>query len=252
MLTAALHQRTASTYARRAQVAFVTLGVGATALAAFALRTPQPVETPSLSIPVAKPGKTDGSGRLARAEEFDPSAIDRRIRQIGNYPVPVVEASPEDPNITQVPVPVPEETVKFLGALTEPTRRVALLKIGEHQRLLGPGESDGDVTVVEVHDDRVEITLKGSATQTLTKQARSGPTVTYVAASAASPNSGGFGMPGNPGDAGNIAGTPTPGGRGRRGNTGRPNPAADEAAANAARDAAANMRNKVLDGREKQ
>ena len=249
MLTAALHQRTASTYARRAQVAFVTLGVGATALAAFALRTPQPVETPSLSIPLAKPGKTDGSGRLARADDFDPSAIDRRIRQIGNYPVPMVEASPEDPNITQVPVPVPEETVKFLGALTEPTRRVALLKIGDHQRLLGPGESDGDVTVVEVHDDRVEITLKGAVTQTLTKQARSGPTVTYVSASTASPGPGAFG---NPGDAGNIAGMPTPGGRGRRGAPGRNDPAAEEAAANAAREAAVNARNKVRDAREKQ
>jgi len=220
VLTGLIHQRTASNYARRAQIGFVTLGVGATALAAFALRSPPPVDTPSLTVPSPISGRASGAGKTARGSEFDAVGIDKRIRQIANYPTLTEYSKGEDP---PPPPPPPEDSVKFLGTLTEPTRRVALLRIGDHQRLLGPGESDGDVTVIDVNNDRVEITIKGSITQTLVKQARSGPTLNYVSASAPSPGTGA------PMDGINPGGPVGPGGRGRRG-AGRANLAGEDGA----------------------
>lgn len=208
MLPVPLHQRMASTYAKRAQIGFVTLGVGATALAAYSLRTPAPVETPSLTLPAPAPGK-QGPGKLARAGTIDAAAVDKRMHQLANYPT-----APETPTTgpEETPPELPaatEESVKFLGALVEPTRRVALLKINDRQRLLGPGESEGDVSVVRVTDDHVDIMLKGSTSQTLTKQARSGPTVNQVAASPSAPAMGAEPPP--------PSAPPLPGGRGKRG-----------------------------------
>ncbi len=241
MLTGSLHQRTASRYARRAQIGFVTLGVGATALAAFALRTPEPVEPPVLTVAVAGP-VTPGDGARA-PDEFDASAVDRRLRQIGNYPEPKSEEY--EPDDEPEPTPADGGSVKFLGALKEPTRLVALLKFGERQRLLGPGESDGDVTVSAVHEDRADIMIKGVLPQTLKKQPRSGPTVTYVAGGEGAPMPGGGnpGFAGNAGD-GNSPAAP-PGGRGRRNANNRANPAGEDPSVITAREAAERARAKL-------
>jgi len=238
-LSASLHQRTASRYARRAQIGFVTLGVGATALAAYALRSPEPVESPSLVIAFA--GLTKSVPGKSGLDGFDAGAVDHRMRQVGNYPVPNVY-EPEEGGEAPPPPPTDPEGVKFLGALREPTRLVALLKFGERQRLLGPGESDGDVTVTAVHEDRAEISIKGVLTQTLSKQPRSGPTVTFVAGDPAGPAMGGSpGIMGNVPDPNGVA----PIGRGRRNPNARGAPAVEDPSIITARDAAERARAKM-------
>jgi hypothetical protein len=238
VLTAPLHQRTASIYARRAQIGFVTLGIGATVLAAFALRSLPPVESPSLVIPAPGSGKNADSMKVSRGPEFDASAVARRMAQIANNPVALPKETPEEPRPDPEQPAHSTDSVKFLGAIREPGRSFALLKIGERQRMLGVGETEGDVTVVEVNDDRVEITLKGAVSQTLTKQERTGSIINFVAG-ATSPN---------PGGAPEVNIPPGPGARAKRNLGARGNLAGEDPSIIAAREAAEKARGRVPGG----
>lgn len=182
MLTTTLDHRTAHSYSRRSQVAFVVLGVAATALAAYALRTPQVGDQPPLTVPAPAGVKTGKTTPAPRAEHFDPAATASRFSLVSNNFVPKPPAY-EEPTETggEKPPPGPADTsIKFLGALIEPNRRVALIKVNERQHLMGPGDSLGDMTVVSVSDDSVEIRQGNGASETITKAARAGSPITFV------------------------------------------------------------------------
>lgn len=194
MFTSSLDHRTAHSYSRRSQIAFVVLGIGAAALAAYALRTPQVAEQSPLQVPVSTGAKGGKSPSAPRSEHFDPSGTASRFSLVSNnfVPKPPVDVPPPDEGGQQAPAGTPTDTsIKFLGALIEPNRRVALMKINDHQHLMGPGDSinpgpgstTGEITIVSVSDDSVEIKQGNGASQTITKAARASSSITFVNAS---------------------------------------------------------------------
>lgn len=175
-----LTQETAAKFARRAQWLFALAGAGAVALAVLGTK-PRPTESlPPLEIPAptaAKPGGEEASRSLA----FDAKAIATRFDHLGNRPKPAPKADETPGAETPVEHVPTADALKFLGVLREPGRLVALLKIGEKQRLLGPGEASGDIKVIEVTETHATVSENG-AQKKLELQARTGPAVTVLAA----------------------------------------------------------------------
>ncbi len=176
MIPSVLHHTQASSAVRAAQMTAVGLSVVAAALVVLGpsggeravpeLRMPEARVKPVLTQP-EKP-----------ATLVDTRALADRFAQLGNSPKPKpVEPEPA-PESGPAPV-VAEDSVRYLGSLTEPGRRLALLKVSERQRLVAAGETIESLRVVEVGPD-FAIVEDGAGQRRLTKGERQGPAITYL------------------------------------------------------------------------
>ncbi len=103
---------------------------------------------------------------------------------------PVPDTTPPDQPLASGP----SIDLRYLGLVREPTRNLALLAMGQTQRILGegagatvgagPGQSPAEVRVVSILDDRVRVSVNGVEREVMLA-ARSGPTITTAAASPA-------------------------------------------------------------------
>lgn len=186
MIPALLHHSRASRAVRIAQLA----AVGLTAVVAVVLvlgPRSGPRDVPPLTLPTPGTKPLAASTEAKPQERIDVPALADRFSQLGNSPKPEVKASPTEETKPEV-VPT-EESVRFLGVLTEPGRRLALLKVNDRQRLLGPGEKFEALRVVEVGLD-FAIIEDDHGPRRLTKGERQGAAVTYTGAGSlgAAPN----------------------------------------------------------------
>lgn len=191
MRSTALNQSRARRYARRAQGAFLVVGTCALAAAVWGSR-PRPVpEVEPLGTAVetpAGPEKHDDHQPVSA----DAYGIAKRLNSIANPPKSENYVAPVDPDEGKV-VTQSDQSIRFLGLLIEPNRRLALLKIGDRQRLLVAGESvplggeqTGTLRVVEVADTHV-IVETGGVQKRIEKSIAQGPAVTYLTGVAPSP-----------------------------------------------------------------
>jgi hypothetical protein len=160
------------------------------------------------------PPASEGPAASVRPVNF--STMSRSLTLAGEFPPPEEVPDQVDPDGGFEPAPpsapgTPD--VKFLGAIAEPGRFVALLNINGKQKFLGPGESYGQVRVVECSATEVVVQFQDSSgtpggRETIGVSERSGPGWTAAAPSPEpDPNmvmSGeappdGAGMPGFPG-----------------------------------------------------
>lgn len=178
MIPALLHHTNASHAVRIAQFAAVGLTAAAAAVLTFGPSARErPVAALTLPNPAPKPAPVGAEKPVAHA---DAHGISLAMSQLGNSPKPEPKSAPTPTDAAPTPV-VSEESVRYLGSLTEPGRRLALLKINDHQRLLAPGERIEAIHIVEVGPDYAVIEdSKGQ--RKLTKGERQGSAVTYTAA----------------------------------------------------------------------
>jgi hypothetical protein len=87
-----------------------------------------------------------------------------------------------------------DPTIKYLGLVIEPNRRLALLKLGDRQRLVAtgdtltpPGEQPGVFRVAEIADDHVVLDTDAGQKR-IEKSLPQGPAVTYLSGSPATPH----------------------------------------------------------------
>src|ERR1043165_6250600 len=115
----------ASTYAQAARLAFVLIGAGAVALAAFGNRalpraSPEPPPPPAPAMPEQPVAESAGA-------PIDTRAIAIRLESVGNRPKPVVKAEEHSaPPSEEAAAPTNGPGVRFLGTVREPKRLVAL------------------------------------------------------------------------------------------------------------------------------
>jgi len=190
MVPALLHHTQASNAVRFAQLAAISLTAVVVAVLAFG---PRSGERPVPALTLADPGTKPVAPTVPEKPQHhaDAKSIALALGQLGNSPKP----SPK-PETTSTPEPTPtpvasEESVRFLGALTEPGRRLALLKVNDRQRLLAPGEKIESITVIEVGPDFV-VVEDSHGQRRLTKGERQGPAVTFTTASSGAASSGSF------------------------------------------------------------
>lgn len=189
-----LNQTRARRYAKRAQAAFLIVGAASLVVAIWGSRQgPSVVVEPlgQAALPQIASATTDQVPSLG----IDVHGLADRLGRIANNPI-LLDKTGTEPPLSQDESLTGDDPVRFLGAVMEPTRRVALLKVGERQKLVGAGESfssgaeqGGLVKVSEVGDDYV-ILEDGSGSRRIEKSTRQGPSVTYLSG-AVPPSRGG-------------------------------------------------------------
>lgn len=190
MKPTALNQTAARRYAKRAQVAFLITGAAALLIAFRGTRaTSAPAVEPLDSFTDAPAGSEKSDDR--KAPVVDAHAISARFKDIANAPSQDKQEYPETQIDDKIEDPGDQE-IRFLGLVIEPRRRLALLKVGDRQRLVGAGESflaggegAGIVRVVEVADDHVTVET-ASGEKKIEKSLSNGPAVTYLSGTAPS------------------------------------------------------------------
>lgn len=204
MKSPGLNQTTARRFAKRAQAAFLVMGVLSLTVAVWGSRPrPTPAIEP-LERPTPLPETSSKTGQ-ARPQVIDAHGLADRMGHIANPPIPTEKPADTTAEANVDPVPTPgDESVRFLGLLLEPNRTLALLKVGERQRLVAVGEDfalsgdqTGKVRVTEVTADHVTIETD-SGPRRIEKSARQGSSVTYL--SGATPPARGSPLPGTAGD----------------------------------------------------
>ena len=73
-----------------------------------------------------------------------------------------------------------DQPVRYLGSIIGPDRRLAILSIDGHQRILAQGAGADGVQLVRVEDDRV-IVRRAGGVETISKAEQVGPTYTILA-----------------------------------------------------------------------
>lgn len=192
-MTRMIRRETAARYARTAQAACAVLAVAAVAVAGLGF--PGKGANDLATLPDPGSGAAKGTKALgappSAAEGVNFDGIGQRLALIDNAPKPAPPAPLEtSENPVEVAKPV-EQGVKFLGAIIEPTRRVALVSVNGKQRMLAAGQSlklgtdehADTLQVVSVDDDAVTIEDKGGRRR-IDKSVRSGPAITTVASAA--------------------------------------------------------------------
>lgn len=114
------------------------------------------------------------------------ASIARVLNVAGAFPPPPAVPAPANGG-SQRPVPPPASAtgpeVRFLGAIVEPTRFVALLSIDGTQKFLGPGEMFRRVRVVDCSASEVMVEIEGvggraATRRTIAVATRDGPSWT--------------------------------------------------------------------------
>lgn len=186
MLPALLHHSQASAAARAAQFSAVGLTAVVVAVLSFGPKADERV-VPALTLPQPGPKSLADSPEVKPLPHIDVPGVANRFGQLGNSPKPEPKPSPtEEPTAETPPT---EESVRYLGSLSEPGRFLALLKVNDRQRLLAPGESFEAIRIVEVGAD-FAIVEDSRGPRRLTKGERQSAAVTYTSASplGAAPN----------------------------------------------------------------
>lgn len=177
-----LTQKQATKAKRVAQIA--AAGCGVLALAAMFSRLPGVREAPAGPGPITWPEvreHPDAQGEKPRASA-DWSASASRLSLVANKP----KAAPpptEPTEVSNTEATAPSE-VRYLGAVLEPTRRVALIRVGDKQRMIAEGGSislaeGGTLEVLSVEAEGVTI-RDGLGERRIEKAARSVSPVTTI------------------------------------------------------------------------
>ncbi|MEZ6233811.1 MAG: hypothetical protein R3B68_06440 [Phycisphaerales bacterium] len=158
--------------------AALVLAPAGVAAAIFALPA---IKEPQLEVPEFPTGETTAEA----GPRVDLGGIGRRMTFVAQFPEPepiVIEGENgggEGPIITTPPTTPGVPEIRFLGAIAEPNRYVALLRIDGRQKFLAPGDSYGSVSVVDVTPGEVRLEIDGApaeaAIQTIALAERSGP-----------------------------------------------------------------------------
>lgn len=191
MATLNLNQQQARKWARRAQLGFFLVAAAALAVAIPGMR---PAPAPAVDIiDVKQPAP--GSGKAAPrtyGAGVDSASVAARLMAIGNRPIPPEEPVAEEPNPTEVE-PAVQDEIRYLGSLMEPTRRLALIRMGDKQHIVSEGEAvtspadpSAKLTIISVSDEEL-VVRDGSGERRLKKAPRDGASVTHVNGPAASP-----------------------------------------------------------------
>jgi hypothetical protein len=172
-----MDRQTARKYTRGAQLAAGVLAASAVGVAAWGMRTAS--ELPGALIPAA--GGTQPAATAAAPEQETPVDVAAlALRLEGPAPVappPPPPAKPDSDVITHVdPLPAPAgPDVKYLGSIVEPNRRVALLVVGGHQKLVPEGRAvQGDWKLAGVEDGAITLN-NGSGDHRIELASRTGP-----------------------------------------------------------------------------
>lgn len=140
------------------------------------------IDEPTIEKPIFT---TPDQGAGQTGPRVDLGGIGRRMTFVAQFPEPEPIVLPDDPTGldpgTSEPRPstpgVPE--IRFLGAIAEPDRYVALLRIDGRQKFLAPGDSYQSVRVVDVTPGEVRLEIDGApaeaAIQTIALAERTGP-----------------------------------------------------------------------------
>ncbi len=187
-----LSQREASNARRIAQIAAIA---GATlAVAALFLRLPGTGEKPAGPEPIlwpeiAPPPDTQGEKR----ETSDMNAAATRLALVSNKPKPAAQP-PDGGSETSNPDQPGSIEVKYLGAVLEPTRKIALLRVGDKQRMVAENKTislaDGGTLQVVSVDAEGCVVRDGQGERRIEKSARTASAVTTISDSANNPAAG--------------------------------------------------------------
>lgn len=176
MVPALLHHTQAANAVRIAQLAAVSLTAVVVAVLVLGPKSGErPVPTLTLTDPNVKSFTPPPEKPQYHA---DVKSMALALGQLGNSPKPAPKPEATTPEVVPTPV-ASEESVRYLGSLTEPGRTLALLKVNDRQRLLAPGEKIESMTIIEVGRD-FAIVEDSQGQRRLTKGERQGPAVTYT------------------------------------------------------------------------
>lgn len=162
-----IHREKAIKYARVAQATSGALVLAAGAIMVLGLPwagAGQPI-TAELPAPFTDTGAAVND-RPPVSEGVDFTGLSTRLAMIDNAPKRVeVAVDPTAPRTDQPTPPTETQPVRFLGAIIEPTQRVALLHVNGRQRAVTPGqtirltadEKGPTVKVISVEDDSITI-----------------------------------------------------------------------------------------------
>lgn len=177
-----LTQREAGKARRIAQIAAV--GGGAIALAALFLRlpgtgdkpaTPDPIKWPEITKPVEAQGE--------KHESHDMNAAATRLSLVSNKPKPAAQP-PDGGAEVSVPDQAGSAEVKYLGAVLEPTRKIALLRVGQRQRMVAESKTislaDGGTLEVVSVDAEGCVVRDGQGERRIEKSPRTASSVTTI------------------------------------------------------------------------
>lgn len=170
-------RRTARKLAYAGQAAVAGALVLTTAVAAFGVPglVPRPVPPPE-----SPRVETDARvAQAAAAPRIDTEAVSFMLGSLKNRPEPpvVAQADPEEPGETFTPSTDGE--VRYLGAIVEPNRAVALLSFDGVQRMVPVGREHRGYRVLRVEPDHVVLT-RGGDDIVINKSERQGSVVSVV------------------------------------------------------------------------
>ncbi|MCC6659302.1 MAG: hypothetical protein IT437_00280 [Phycisphaerales bacterium] len=174
-----IHRSSARRMTRGWQAAALVVALAAGALWAFELpglsvpaqgRQPLPSTLPPIATPQPEPPPPDADAVTGTAERLE----------LARKPMP------KAPPTNTEPTPPPAAAGlawRYLGAIIEPTRKVALVSINGAQRMIAEGrtirQEDHTLTLAEVHQDSIVVEDNGQR-MVIHKDARSGPIVSWV------------------------------------------------------------------------
>lgn len=181
MTSAPITRAAASRIALAAKIGVVVLTGGGIAGAILAL--------PDIATPTHEKPTLDLPGSTPRGTTVAPvnfASVGRSLTLAAEFPPPpeIPDFDPDGgdvgPDFTPTPLTSGIPTVAFLGAVAEPNRYVALLKIDGRQKFLPPGGSFGGVRVVECTPSRVVVQVSNAdgsvgERQTIELAERAGP-----------------------------------------------------------------------------
>ncbi|MCC6228890.1 MAG: hypothetical protein IT432_06670 [Phycisphaerales bacterium] len=176
-----LTQREARKARRIAQIA--ATGGGVLALAALLSRLPGTGDRPSGPEPIKWPDpKPPAATTNEKRELHDMNAAATRLALVSNKPKPAAHSV--DPSEVSTPDQIGAVEVRYLGAVLEPTRKVALLRVGEKQRMIAQGHAvsladGGTLEVVSVDADGC-IVRDGQGERRIEKSPRTASAVTTI------------------------------------------------------------------------
>ena len=174
-------QREAGKARRIAQIA--AIGGGVLALAALVSRLPGTDDRPASPGPIKWPEiKASVATTDDKRELHDMNAAATRLALVSNKPKPA--AHPSEPSEESTPDQAVSVDVKYLGAVLEPTRKIALLRVGEKQRMVAAGKTisladGGTLEVVSVDADGC-IVRDGQGERRIEKSPRTASAVTTI------------------------------------------------------------------------
>ncbi len=165
-----LHRSEARRYTAMAQV-----GAGVLLAGAFAAYALLPVPGKVEPLPVKDPGLGSGEReQVGPAMDFEATAL--ALKNWDAKPAPSEHPDNPDSTPTQPIPPTAEAEWKYLGAIVEPTRLVAIVEADGGQHLMTVGSTLGELKVLEVRADAI-VVADGNSKRTIDLMERSGAVI---------------------------------------------------------------------------